>query len=277
MASPPLSPQVFAILAALIEERAGLHYALADRDLLAEKMAPRVQDAGFDSLLDYYYFLRYDPGGEDELQALIETLVVHETYFFREYDPLRALVDEVVVPWVEAGRRVRLWSAACSTGEEPYSLAMMLADRDVLDRVTLIASDVSGAAIARARAARYRGRSLRSVPAPHLVSRYLNEGAPGEWTVDERVRSAVDFRTLNLLDRKGQERLGRFDVVICRNVLIYFRDETARAVVDNLTRALEPDGVLCVGVSESLLRFGHAVECEERGGAFFYRRSGSVR
>ena len=131
MPSLPLSPPVFAILSAIIEERIGLHYSLAERELLAEKISPRAQEAGFDSLLDYYYFLRYDPRGSQEMEALTEELVVNETYFFREFDQLRVLVDQVVAPQVAAGRRVRIWSAACATGEEPVTVAMLLHPRSV--------------------------------------------------------------------------------------------------------------------------------------------------
>ncbi|MFP2964505.1 CheR family methyltransferase, partial [Myxococcus sp. 1LA] len=151
MFSLPMSPQVFAILAALIEQRSGLHYAPEDRELLADKVVPRALDAGFDSLLDYYYFLRYDPAGSEALDALVDALLVHETYFFREPQPLRVLTEDVLVPAVRAGRRPRVWSAACSTGEEPLTLAMMLAEAGVLEGVELVASDLSAGRWTRAR------------------------------------------------------------------------------------------------------------------------------
>src|SRR5438874_5839660 len=107
----PLSPQVFAILRALIEEKTGIHYPDADRELLAERVSARAVESGFDSLLDYYYFLRYDPGGAAELDALIEHLVVQETYLFREVDQLRALISRFIAPRVARGERLRVWSA----------------------------------------------------------------------------------------------------------------------------------------------------------------------
>src|SRR5690606_30710335 len=153
--------QVLAILASLVEERVGLHYPHAQRELLADKLVARAQEAGFVSLLDYYYFLRYDDPQQRELERLVEALLVHETYLFRELHSLEVAVDHAVVPVVESGRRARIWSAACATGEEAVSLAVLLAERGVLDRCELVASDISEEAVARARAGRYRARSLR--------------------------------------------------------------------------------------------------------------------
>src|SRR5579862_7497371 len=124
----PLSPQVFTITARLIEERSGIHYGERDADALADRLSERAVDLGLQSLLDYYYYLRYDPGGEAEIRALIERLVVQETYFFREVAPLRVLVDDVIPAILADRRRARVWSAACATGEEPYTLEMLLDD-----------------------------------------------------------------------------------------------------------------------------------------------------
>src|SRR5687767_9348066 len=115
VAALPLRPQVFAILSALIEERSGLHYDLTDADMIADKLSIRAIEAGFDSLLDYYYYLRYDDASQGELDALLDALVVNETYFFRELDSLKRMVSDFVEPAVLAGRRPRVWCAACST------------------------------------------------------------------------------------------------------------------------------------------------------------------
>ena len=273
--SPPiplhLTPQLFVIFSALIEEHAGLHYAPNDRDLLEHKLVARASDAGFESLLDYYYFLRYDAAGKTELEALIDALVVGETYFFRELPQLELVVDELVAPRVRAGERVRIWSAACATGEEPLSLAMMLADRDLLnDRVEILATDVSARALARARAATFGKRSLRSEI--HAGRRYFNL-CEDRIAVDPILVDRVKFRRLNLFDEAAVADIPPADVILCRNVLIYFSDDNARRVSTRLARRLAPGGALFVGVSESLLRFGTELSCEERNGVFFYRRT----
>lgn len=266
-----LSPPVFAILSALIEEKLGLHYSVAERDLLEDKVSTRALEAGFDSLLDYYYFLRYDPAAADELAALTDALVVGETYFFREHPPLRVLIDAFLAPWCKAGRRPRVWSAACATGEEPLTLAMMLADRGLADAVELVATDISGRALDRARAGLFGARSLRVNPEPHLVERYLAATQQG-YRADPALVASISWRQVNLVDAAAVAALGLFDAVLCRNVLIYFRDDTIRSVVERLSGALAPDGVLLVGVAESLLRFGTTLVGEEREGSFVYRK-----
>lgn len=268
----PITPQVFAIFSALITEKVGIHYDLADRELLGDKIAARALEAGFVSLLDYYYYLRYDPGGAAETDALIDALVVGETYFFREMAPLEVAVAEVVAPSVAAGARPRIWSAACATGEEPLTIAMLLARQGILDQVEIVATDVSERALWRARAGCFGPRSIRShAPPPPYAARWITQAAGGV-AVSAELRRAVEWRRLNLLDEAGIASLGRFDVIVCRNVLIYFHDNTARRVVGCLAGALRQGGVLLVGVSESLLRLGTALCCEERGGAFVYRK-----
>lgn len=267
-----LSPPVFAILSALIEEKLGLHYGILERDLLEDKVSTRALEAGFDSLLDYYYFLRYDPGGADELTALTDALVVGETYFFREHRPLRVLVDDFLTPWCKAGRRPRVWSAACATGEEPLSLAMMLAGRGLAGAVEIVATDISQRALDRARAGLYGARSLRTNPEPLLTERYLAATPQGGYRIDPALVTGISWRQVNLIDAAAVAALGVFDAVLCRNVLIYFRDDTIRAVVERLRGVLAPDGVLLVGVAESLLRFGTTLVGEERDGSFVYRK-----
>ncbi|GEN10669.1 chemotaxis protein methyltransferase CheR [Myxococcus fulvus] len=274
MPSLPMSPQVFAILAALIEQRAGLHYSPEDRELMADKVSDRALEAGFDSLLDYYYFLRYDPAGAEALDALVDSLLVHETYFFREAPPLLVLVEDVLVPLVKQGRKPRVWCAACSTGEEPLTLAMMLADRGALAGVEIVASDLSSRALERARSGDHNLRSLRALP-PGVEGRWLERGVEGRVRVKPELVDAVQWKRVNLVDEAAVARLGAFDAILCRNVLIYFQDDTARRVVVSLAGALKPSGQLLVGTSESLMRFGTALSCEERRGAFFYTKADS--
>lgn len=265
----PLSPPVFAILTQLIEQRSGLHYKPDDQDLLAEKLSSKALEAGFESLLDYFYYLKYDPAGPAALDALVDTLLVHETYFFRDALPLEVIADEVSGA-VRVGKRVRIWCAACSTGEEPLTLAMMLEQRGVLDGVSLLATDYSQRVLERAKRGEHNLRSMRALPAG-IEGRYLNvvEGRP---VVRSDLVAAVEWRRLNLVDAKAIAALGTFDFILCRNVLIYFQDEMARRVVESLTGALAQGGSLLVGTSESLLRFGTALNCQERRGAFFYVR-----
>lgn len=268
----PLSPQVFAITAHLIEERTGLRYGPANFDVLAERLSYRATELGLESLLDYYYYLRYDPKGPGELAKLIETLVVQETYFFRELEPVRVLVDSVIPEMLRDRSPLRIWCAACATGEEAYTLGIFLAEAGLLPHVDLVASDISESGLATARAGTYAGRALR-VASEHAQRRHLIELPGGRVRVPEHLRHAITWKHVNLTDREAVAALGVFDIILCRNVLIYFSDDTVCRVAKNLGDVLRPRGWLLVGASESLLRFGTLFSCEERAGAFFYRKS----
>jgi chemotaxis protein methyltransferase CheR len=267
-----MSPQLLAIFSNLVEEAAGLHYGPRDQEVFASKVVAHASDAGFDSLLDYYYRLRYDDADGSELRRLVEVLVVHETYFFRELPPLVALVDGHLADTCRRRGRARVWSAACATGEEPLTLAMLLDARGLLDQVELVATDVSASAIERARSGQPRRRALRDGHPADLAQRYLDVTEHG-LVVAPRILEAVQFSVLNLLDAAGISALGRFDAILCRNVLIYFREAQIVRVVQQLVGALAPGGLLAVGVAESLLRLGTNLVCEERDGCFFYRRA----
>lgn len=266
-----MTAQVFAIFNGLIEERLGLWYALTDKPLLESKLSTRALELGFESLLDYYYYLRYDDADLSEFDRLTTSLVVNETFFFREYDQLNAVLSKFIVPRIQAGARPRIWCAACATGEEPATIAMWLDQRGLLPQVELIASDVSAAALSIAHAGRYRQRALRSIPAGVEPTRWISDES-GTLVLQPRIREAICWRKLNLLDADAVRSLGMLDLVLCRNVLIYFRQDATRRVVAQLSERLQPHGVLLVGVSESLLRFGTALHCEEHDGVFVYRK-----
>jgi chemotaxis protein methyltransferase CheR len=267
-----LAPPVFAVLSALIEEKTGLHCRSGDRELLADRLALRARECGFDSLFDYYCYLRYDPDSAVELANLTESLVVGETYFFREFRPLQVLVDEFIEPWCRAGQRPRIWSAACATGEEPLTLAMLLAERGLLPRVEITATDISQRALDRAMRGVHGPRAVRSIPDPALAARYLRSTPTGH-EVDPRLIGAIRWRRINLIDPDQVGALGVFDAILCRNVLIYFRDQTVQTVVQQLSGHLAAGGVLLVGISESLLRFGSALVGEELRDVFIYRNA----
>jgi chemotaxis protein methyltransferase CheR len=266
-----LSPQVFSILSALVAEHAGLHFGVEHMSVFAEKAGGRAIEAGFESLLDYYYYLRYDPGGPAELDALVEALVVNETYLFRELNALQTMVTDFILPVVTEGRRPRIWCAASSTGEEPHTVAMLLAAQGVLAEVDFIASDVSVQALERARSGRFSRRAIRQ-KIPSFAERWLDVTEQGV-AISPRLTKAIEWRRINLMDDATVASLGLFEVVLCRNVLIYFSDMTTRRIIDRLSGVLRPNGALFVGISESLLRFGSPLICEERNGVFLYKKT----
>jgi chemotaxis protein methyltransferase CheR len=198
--------------------------------------------------------------------------VINETFFFRELEPLRLIVSEFVVPRVREGKRPRIWSAACSTGEEPLTMAILLAEEGLLSKVEIIASDISARALERARSGRFGRRALRDVPDLGLATRWISEDPTGGLTVSAALRHAIDWRRVNLCDAASVSSVGPCDVILCRNVLIYFGDETLVGALRNLSQVLRPEGALFVGIAESLLRYGTFFMCEEKNHVFFYRR-----
>lgn len=264
-----LSQQLFILLTLLVEERSGLHYGPEDEGVFAEKLHARMTEAGFESALDYYYYLRYDDRGADELTLLIDALVVGETYLFRELDALLAAMATVVRPAIAERGRARIWSAGCATGEEPFTIAMLCAEEGNLARVDITATDISRRHLTRARSGQLSTRALRSVGQPpwtkDVTERWVREGR-----MAYEITSAIDFRRESLIGGEPSLLEGSLDLILCRNVLIYFRDDVVRKVVAMLASRLRPGGRLLVGASESLLRFGTMLQCEERAGAFFY-------
>jgi chemotaxis protein methyltransferase CheR len=268
-------PSVVCLLRSLVEERLGLRYADADLPNLLDRIEGRARAVGSRTLLEYYNRLRGcddDMGPTAEWLALADHLVTTETYFFRETAPLETLIEEEVVPRLRRGLRLRLWSAGCATGEEPLTLAVLLAERHCLDQVVLWASDISPGALARARTGRYPASALRLPALPEAARRWMTRQPDGSIEVAPELVARVHWQPVNLLAGASVNALGVFDIVLCRNVLIYFSDRATRAVVTSLTEALRPGGVLITGVSESLQRFSPSLTCEEHHGAFYYRR-----
>ena len=266
-----LTETVFALFSTLIEARTGIHYEPRDRPLLAGKLEAGAAVSGATSPLDYYYLVRDDPASGAAFDGLIDAIVVNETYFFREAEQLTALCEGVLAPLCRAGKRPRVWSAACATGEEPLTLAMMLDGMGLLSEVDIVASDIGRAVLARAKAGGYGERSVRLLPRG-VMGRWLTR-EDGNVTVLPRLHEAIDWRRVNLVDAEAVGALGTFDAILCRNVFIYFGDETIRRVVQSLTARLNEHAPLLVGAAESLLQFDTGLKWTERCGAFFHVRS----
>ena len=261
----------FLLLRDLIQDRLGIWYEDDKRDLLAAKLSDRVRAVGAATFLAYYYLLKYGPAGEAEWAELTDALSVQETYFWREVQQVRALTDVLVPEHVAAGRGpVRIWSAACATGEEPLTIAMALGEAGWFDRaeVEIWASDASPAALEKARRGVYRARSFRALP-PALQEKYFTP-VEGGWRVHPELQARVRYSQANLLDPADTALLATARFVFCRNVFIYFSASTIARVVGRFAERMPRPGYLFVGVSESLLRVSTAFELEEVGGAFVY-------
>ena len=276
--SESLTLGVFLLLRDLIRDRLGVWFAEDRRDLLASKLSDRIVALGLRSFLDYYYRLKYGPGAEEEWSALTDALSVQETYFWREMDQVRAFVDILVPQHVAAGGgAVRVWSAACATGEEPLTLAMALNEAGWFGRadIEIWASDVSPAALEHAARGVYRQRSFRALPAA-LREKYFTP-VEGGWRMDPELHARVRYRRVNLLDPGETAFLDSARYIFCRNVFIYFSPATTAQVVAGFAQRMQRPAYLFVGVSESLLRLSTAFELEQVGAAFVYIASGPTK
>ena len=269
------SESAFVLLRDLIAQRTGVYFSLDKRDLLADKLADLLAARGMTSYLDYYYLLRYDADAEAHWNDLADRLAVPETFFWRQTDQIMATAT--VLASRHIARRphapLRIWSAACCSGEEPLSIAMALAEEGVLGRhpVEIVASDASEAMLARARRGLYGERSFRALPAA-LRERYFTREAGG-WRIDPAIHRLVRWERANLVDARDVAAMAAADVVFCRNVLIYFSDETVGHVARLFAAGMPDEAHLCLGASESLTRVSSAFELVEVGGAFMYTKS----
>ncbi|MDT7689958.1 MAG: chemotaxis protein methyltransferase CheR [Acidobacteriota bacterium] len=262
------------LLRDLIHERTGLFFDNGKGDILTDKLSPLVIERGFTSLLDYYYLLKYDEAAQDEWLNVMNALSVPETYFWREMDQVRALVEVVVPRWFDAAGAgpLRIWSAACASGEEPLTIAMALDETGWLARapIEIYASDASTSAVERARRGVYRERSFRNL-SPELRSRYFTQvGATQTWRVDAKLHAAVKWDVVNLMNEAEVAPLAAANVIFCRNVFIYFSDGAISRTVRSFAAHIRPPGYLFVAASESLLRLSADFDLQEIGSAFVY-------
>ena len=247
-----ISDREFVALRDLIRERFGIWYDDQKRFLLLSRLSTRVVKRGFETYAAYLAFLRSDPRREDEWNDLASALSNNETYFFRERAQLKALAGGILNEFLARSPRVRLWSAACSSGEEPYSLAMTLLETGKVSdpMLTIRATDLSPRVLDLAARGFYRALSFRATE-PAIVHRWFRADGEG-FVIDDRVKRLVSFAKMNLLDEARVASEGPFDAIFCRNVLIYFDKATQKRVVESFARALRPGGYLFLGHAESL-------------------------
>jgi len=258
----------------LISAHGGMYYDDGRLEILRDRIVPLAIERGFDSLLDYYYLLKYDAAAVREWPRVMDALSVQETYFWRESDHFTALASAIVPRLIERQRRtIRIWSIPCASGEEPLSIAMALNEAGAfqLAHIEIHASDASEAALAKARGRRYARRAFRQIPG-HLREKYFTRDAvKEEWIVNqdlfERVTSWTRVNVVNPIEVSG---LASCDVIFCRNLFIYFTPSCVREVAINFARSMPSPGYLCVGAAESLLKAGAGFDLQDIGGAYVY-------
>jgi len=264
------------LLSDLIQERFGLSFAGVRRDILLSRLRPRLTALRLPTLLDYYHFLRCHPDREAEFERLSCQLTNNETYFFREPHHFAIIAQHVVAALGDTlrTRPLRVLSAGCSSGEEPYSLAIALQDAGLElrgIRWEIDACDLNRDRIARAREGVYEGGSLRACD-EEAVRRHFESQNGGRYRLRERYRKSVRFFEANLATPGGMIGSPPYDVVLCRNLLIYFDDAGFDRTIRLFARALAPGGWLFLGHSESLIDRSDEFVPTWLEGAMIYRK-----
>lgn len=242
----------------IIYDRSGIWFGDAKKYLLESRLSKRIEELGLDDFDQYAILLNTGMAREEEFHEMFSLITINETSFFRNEPQLRVL-EKTVLPQIveERGtlKRLRIWSAACSTGQEPYTLAMivhrMLGIRLMDWRVEVLATDISDRVLKIASDGIYPDSALRNMP-PTTVQRYFKKQANGDMAVDPTVRSMVQFKKLNLKDTRSARVYGTFDVIFCRNVMIYFDDKMRESCLNMFHSQLAKDGTLFIGHSESI-------------------------
>ena len=268
----------FRMFCELVKSRCGLHFDEASRFLVEKRLARRMSEIDVGSFAAYHFLLRDGSRGEQEFAEVVDLLTTNETYFFREYGQLTALIQEVI-PDVRARRQqsgsagpVNIWSAGCSSGEEPFSVVIMAMEAGLEPGkdFRVYASDISRAMLNKSRRGIYREASFRETSAERR-SRYF-VAKDGHIRICDEVKKHVDFIHLNLLDREKISLLRTMDVILCRNVIIYFDVETKKKVMETFHDKLRPGGYLLLGHSESLISVSSAFALKHLKRDLVYRR-----
>ncbi|HEX5733056.1 MAG TPA: CheR family methyltransferase [Blastocatellia bacterium] len=272
-----LSDCEFQSLGGLIERECGFYLGAEKRTFLESRLRKRMDELGLKAAHDYYCLLRDDRERDRELPTLLDRLMICETSFFRNITQFE-LLTEVVLPDLITGKErtgsqlIRVWSAGCATGQEPYSLAICLnealAGRGAWT-IRVLASDLSFTALEKAQSGHYRRDQLGGISPEYFKSYFTEEG--GSYRINDFVRREVIFSYHNLKHDNGMRGL---DAIFCRNVLIYFGVEEQRRVIDRLTRCLAPGGYLFLGHAESLQGLSSRFTMVHRNKGIAYRLDG---
>ncbi|MEW6107885.1 MAG: protein-glutamate O-methyltransferase CheR [Nitrospirota bacterium] len=257
----PLKEDVFRLIRDVIKDYCGLYFDDSARYLIEKRLTRRVRSHHLDDFRDYYRFILYDKNSEEELSAIVDILTVNETYFFREQNQLKAFSEEILDEVKERNKgqkTLRIWSAGCSTGEEPYTIAMLMEERRNFYGwdIEIHGSDINQRVLQVARKGIYRKNSFRMTE-PYIIDKYFRE-EEGAYRILDSVKKNVNFSYLNLLDPFKVKFLGKMDVIFCRNVLIYFDNISRKKVIENFYDRLINGGYLLLGHAESLMNISTA-------------------
>lgn len=270
-----INSEDFSDLTEFIYKKSGIKFESKKLYFISKRVGKRISELEIDSVKEYLRYIKFKDDGS-EIQELMNLLTVNETYFFREFNTLESFAEhclqEVAEKKLEKGdKTLKIWSAGCSTGEEPYTLAIII--REMLDdiddwKVEIIASDIDEVVLEKAKTAIYDARSVKDVPEEYLEKYFDVSG--GRYLPVRKIRNMVKFEHMNLMDRVNVRQKRDFDFVFCRNVLIYFDDISRKQVVDHFYISLNKGGYIFLGHSESVGRITTAFSMKRFGSNVVY-------
>lgn len=247
----------FRLLRDFVYKQCGLWFEDTQINLFKNRLMERLKALDITSFNKYYYYLLYDKNRDEEFSNIIDLLTTNETYFFREKSQLKAFSDEILPEIRETKRGIispelKVWSAGCSTGEEAYTIAMLIMETSLFLGwdIDILATDISPRVLSVGRKGIYSRSSFRSSD-PYFVDKYFTKEDYGH-KIKDSIKKYVDFARLNLIDQNRLNLIRNMDVIFCRNVIIYFDMEIKKKVIESLYNCLRPDGYLLLGHSESL-------------------------
>lgn len=255
--------------------KTGIQFDDSKRYFVDKRLVERIEATDSGSFRSYFVMLRFEASGA-ELQTLVNLMTVNETYFFREEYQFECLVHSILAEITHRktdGAPIRIWSVPSSTGEEPYSIAIYLLEHwpgiEKWD-VEIISSDIDTEVLSRARRGQFSPRSVQHLPA-HLLEKYFRPKGEG-YRMNAELRQAVEFTRVNLMEPADVRSYREFDVIFCRNLLIYFDDLSRRQAAETFFDALKPGGFLCLGHSESMSRISSLFQIRKFPEAIVYQK-----
>jgi chemotaxis protein methyltransferase CheR len=271
----PVTEEEYRRLSEFLYRRTGMVFAESKRYYVQRRVRDRMAATGATSFASYFARLRSD--FEREVEQFVNAFTVNETYFYREDHQLRCLTNDLMSERVRRRPRsegIRIWSVPCSTGEEPYSIAIWLLENwalaDAYD-IEIIGSDIDTRVLQAAAEGIFNKRALMRLT-PDLIERYFEELDDEQWRILRDIRESVRFTPVNLVATAETQPHGKFDVIFCRNVLIYFDDASRRIAAENLFENLAPGGFICLGHTESMSRISPLFEVRRFDDAIVYQR-----
>jgi chemotaxis protein methyltransferase CheR len=256
--------------------KTGIHFDEGKRYFVDKRLVERIEATGADDFRSYFIALRFESKGE-ELQQLVNSMTVNETYFFREAYQFDCMVKDMLAEVVKRkrpGGRIRIWSIPSSTGEEPYSIAIYLLERWPLIEdyeVEILSSDIDTTVLSAAQRGVYSARSVGQLPKEYLA-KYFSRRNDNEFVISRDLVSAVEFSRVNLTDANDTRKFRDIDLIFCRNLLIYFDDLSRRVAAEAMYDALTPGGFICLGHSESMSRISSLFSVRRFADAMVYQK-----